>query len=309
MFPSYLFRRIARFQGIWVGVIALLIFSSIYIGGWPAYAESRYWPGGSIYFRGEVTQRMNVRDAMREKVNDAIHIKAAGDHGKWLILRLVMYQYCLDQAQYILNTEWMQMKKPWVYDDYVFLSTKLYESLQPTITKVRAVLDDSNVVFDTVQAHLESSDPDVLYFYSTLAARYEDKLILQHMPTVQQWLHAFFLANNRYPISIEEALESRFVKKDQIAHMDDVIYHAYNVPSVMQISLHAVMPYKIQESRYVMLAPVDHLPHADLRSRDSDSMQLMARTFDQKSRKNLQKNPPTVVGDRGVYWHVVSSFQ
>ena len=81
-FTSYLFRRIARFQGIWVGVIALLIFSSIYIGGRPAYAESRYWPGGSIYFRGEVTQRMNVRDAMREKVNDAIHIKAAGDHGK-----------------------------------------------------------------------------------------------------------------------------------------------------------------------------------------------------------------------------------
>ena len=46
------------------------------------YAEYRYWPGGTAYFRGDVTQRMVQRDRMWDTIDDEIHIKAVGNHAK-----------------------------------------------------------------------------------------------------------------------------------------------------------------------------------------------------------------------------------
>jgi hypothetical protein len=48
---------------------------------------------------------------------------------------------------------------------------------------VRAVLDDQNVTFATIQAHLQSNDPDIQYFYQTLAARYDDAQLLAPLPS------------------------------------------------------------------------------------------------------------------------------
>lgn len=272
------------------------------------YAEYRYWPGGTAYFRGDVTQRMVQRDRMWDRIDDEIHIKAGGNHAKWLVLRLAMYEYCRDQAQHILDTQGMQMKKTSAYDDYIYVSTMLYESLQPTITKVRAVLDDPNVTFATIQAHLESDDSQVHYFYSTLSARYDDALLLQHMPALQAGLHSFFLANNRYPESLDELVETRFVKKSDITGLEKSVYVAHNIPPVMQVITNAVMPYTPQESWYVLLAPMLHLPHALVWSRDRKSMEITSRTFDMKSRQELQKNPPSVVGEWGIYWHMIASW-
>lgn len=196
-----------------------------------------------------------------------------------------MYEYCRAQAQHILDTQGMQMKKTSAYDDYIYVSTMLYESLQPTITKVRAVLDDPNVTFATIQAHLESDDAQIQYFYSSLAARYDDALLLQHMPALQVGLHNFFLANNRYPESLDELVETRFAKARDIANLDKSIYVAHNIPPIMQITVNAIMPYTPQESWYVLLAPMQHLPHAMVWSRDRKSMEIMARTFDMKSRQ------------------------
>jgi hypothetical protein len=68
------------------------------------------------------------------------------------------------------------------------------------------------------------------------------------------------------------------------------------------------MPYSIQESWYALLAPMQHLPHASVWSRDRVSMEVAARTFDMKSRKYLQKNPPAVVGEWGMYWYILPSW-
>jgi hypothetical protein len=92
-------------------------------------------------------------------------------------------------------------------------------------------------------------------------------------------------------------VENRFAKKAEIAGIERMIYTAHNVPTVIQITINALMPYTIQESRYVLLAPMQHLPHAAMWSRDRPSIQMMSRTFDMRSRQQLQKNPPAVVGD------------
>jgi hypothetical protein len=162
-----------------------VVLSAIAFSQHPVSAEYRYRPGGTAYFRGEVTQRMVQRDRIWDRIDSEIHIKAGGDHAQGLILRLAMYEYCRAQAQHILDTQGMQMKKTSTYDEYVYVSTMLYESLQPTITKVRAVLDDPTVTFATIQSHLESDSSQVQYFYKTLAARYDDAIVLNNMPALQ----------------------------------------------------------------------------------------------------------------------------
>jgi hypothetical protein len=177
----------------------------------------------------------------------------------------------------------------------VFVQTRLYEDLQPTISKVRAVLDDQNVTFATIQAHLQSNDPDIQYFYQTLAARYDDAQLLAPLPSIQSALQAYYLANHQYPATLYDLIESRFIKREALRGEKSLIYTPHNHPYISQIALDVVQTYTPAIARYVLVAPVSHLPHANISTRNEENMELMTRTSSLSSRTKQKKTPPTSV--------------
>jgi hypothetical protein len=135
-------------------------------------------------------------------LNFAIHEQARGDHAKSLALRAYLYEYCGKKAQDIFTTQGVQIKKIAPYDTYIFLQTQLYQYLQPTVIKARAVLRMPQLSFINVIQQLQTQDPDILYFYNTLPQRYNDIDALEMMSTLQNALLSYKNANNIYPASL-----------------------------------------------------------------------------------------------------------
>jgi hypothetical protein len=116
------------------------------------------------------------RDAQREYLNGFIHTLANQDHAKSMALRAYLYEYCGQKARENLDYQEILGKKITPYSHYLYFQTQLYQSLQPTVTKLRTVMSDRTVSFHTVLEHLQSQDDTILYFYRTLPQRYNDKI-------------------------------------------------------------------------------------------------------------------------------------
>jgi hypothetical protein len=164
----------------------LLIVSFSFIAPVVVNAEDRRMPGGSAYFRFDTITSTKQRDRQREQLHLAIHQRAEGNHAKSMAIRAFLYEYCSEKAQEYLQINGVQEKKITPYNKYTYFQTQLYQYMQPTVAKVRVVLDDRDISFPTVLSHLQSQDENILYFYRTLPQRYNDVVLKDTVQVLTQ---------------------------------------------------------------------------------------------------------------------------
>ncbi|MBP6085805.1 hypothetical protein KA478_01140 [Patescibacteria group bacterium] len=59
-----------------------------------------------------------------------------------MALRAYLYEYCKEQSEAYLQAHGIQEKKLTPYNKYIYFQTQLYQYMQPTVAKLRVVLDD-----------------------------------------------------------------------------------------------------------------------------------------------------------------------
>ncbi len=209
-----------------------------------------------------------------------------GEYAKNMALRAAMYEYCRDQAQELLRAWNLEATKTTQYNTYVYLQTKLYQDIQVVTSYARAVLQDETISIDTIIQDLKSTDPVIYYFYNTLPQRYNDLTNIHGMILVQTWMQKYFGANMRYPESIDELIENRFIYRQDISTLkvikDNIYFVPHNYPYIAPIYPSSVLAkaYELKQSWYILAIQVDHVPNANFFTRDENSMMIMMRTTD-----------------------------
>lgn len=162
------------------------------------------------------------------------------------------------------------------------MQTKLYQELQELVTYASTVLKDDTVTLNIVLHDLQSDDPDIFYFYDTLPQRYIDLQRQQVRDKITEGLRKFFTANNRYPYTLEELIDARFVKNISQSQLKYMYYTPHNYPYIAEMfpSSVFVQAYDLKQSWYILATPMVHRPHAQVFSRDEKSMMVMIRTLD-----------------------------
>ena len=261
--------------------IGFLVIGSMSYG----YAADMRRPWGSLYFRGDIKKTMQYRDMRRQIVDTHIATIAWWNHSKNLALRASMYEYCRNQAHALLS-EWdLQAKTMEQYNTYVFLQTMLYQDFQTVVEQVRFVLQDDSVTLDTILYDVQSTDPTIQYFYNTLPQRYNDMRNMKVIEVLQIWLQKFFAANLRYPETIDELIEYRFIAKRDIptiSGLENISYVPHNYPYIAAVLPSSILTqaYDLKQSRYILALPVEHFPNTQVLTRDQNSMKIMMRTYD-----------------------------
>ena len=72
-----------------------------------------------------------------------------------------------------------------MYQQYTYLQTQLYQSLQPTVQKIRVIMDDKNISFPIILSHLQSNDQELLYYYGTIPQRYVDTVFFADIEIIR----------------------------------------------------------------------------------------------------------------------------
>lgn len=233
---------------------------------------------------------MQYRDMRRQIVDTHIDTIAGWNHSKNLALRASMYEYCRNQAHALLIDWDLQAKTMEQYNTYVFLQTMLYQDLQSVVDQVRFVLQDDSVTLDTILYDVQSTDPTIQYFYNTLPQRYNDMHSMKVIEILQVWLQKFFAVNMRYPETIDELIEYRFIAKRDIPAvnaLEDIFYVPHNYPYIAPVLPSSVLTsaYDLKQSRYIIVLPVAHISNAQIFTRDQNSMKIMMRTYDYTNRQ------------------------
>lgn len=149
------------------------------------------------------------------------------------------------------------------------------------------MLDDKLISFPIVLAHLQSKDPYLHYFYSTLPQRYNDKIIQDTVDAIQVALRRYYVANDQYPVSLTDLITYKFLPKDTVFPKNTILYRAYNVPKLVPITVYPPRQVKPQKSTYVLVFHVEHSPNIMFTTRDITSLRLRINTFALSSWENL----------------------
>ncbi len=269
-------------------------------------AEDRRMPGGSWYFRSDTISSTKQWDIEWEELNLAIHQRAEWNHAKSMALRAFLYEYCKEQSEAYLQTHWIQEKKLTPYNKYIYFQTQLYQYMQPTVAKLRVVLDDRWISFPTVLAHLQSQDEDILYFYRTLPQRYDDAVLEDTVDEITQWLRRFYAANNAYPQTLTDLITYKFITPDVKRSSKKILYRADNVPVIMPVFLQTPTVYNAQTSSYVLAYVVQHLFNSMYETVDIPSMRVALLSYDIATRRKIQKTPSRRMWN-GVWWKLILS--
>ena len=175
------------------------------------------------------------------------------------------------------------------------MQTQLYQYLQPTVTKVRVVLDDPTISFQTIVAHLQSTDPDILYFYRTLPERYNDVLMKHVIDDLQLALHRFYIANNFYPSSLEDLVLYNFLSSD-IEIPENILYIADNISPIISIVPRPIPWLYIPTiSSYIIAYPLEHTANIQYYTRTIKDMIVKLHTYDFMYRITIKKTPAQIV--------------
>jgi hypothetical protein len=104
-----------------------------------------------------------------------------------MALRAYLYEYCGEKARAAMKAENIDNTKTLQrYQFYTYLQTQLYQDLQPTVSKLRVVLQDDAISFPIVLQHLQSDDEDILYYYTTIPQRYIDAVFFYDISLLQE---------------------------------------------------------------------------------------------------------------------------
>ncbi len=101
----------------------------------------------------------------------------------------------------------------------------------------------------------------------------------------------FFAANLRYPETIDELMEYRFIAKRDIplvtALEETIQYVPHNSPYIAPVLPSSILTqaYDLKQSRYIISLPVAHIPNAQIFTRDENTMKIMMRTYDYIARQ------------------------
>ncbi len=249
-------------------------------------------PWGSLYFRNDVKKNIQYRDALFHTLDTHINILSQGSYSKNMALRAFVYQYSRQKAETILtNTMWNNLSEE--YNAHVFLQTKLYQELQELVTYASTVLKNDTVTLNIVLHDLQSDDPDVVFYYNTLKQRYIDQQRQQVRDKITEGIRKFFTANNRYPYTLDELIDARFVKNISQSQLKYMYYAPHNYPYISEMfpSSVFVQTYDLKQSWYILATPMVHKPNAEIFTRDEKSMMVMMRTLDYDMwKKKLQIN-------------------
>lgn len=260
-------------------VCSVVCLCGVYVTQVSAASMRRPW--GSLYFRNDVKKNIQYRDALFHTLDTHINTLSQWSYSKNMALRAFVYQYSRQKAETILtNTMWSNLSEE--YNAHVFLQTKLYQELQELVTYASTVLKDDTVTLNIVLHDLQSDDPDIFYFYDTLPQRYIDLQRQQVRDKITEGLRKFFTANNRYPYTLEELIDARFVKNISQSQLKYMYYTPHNYPYIAEMfpSSVFVQAYDLKQSWYILATPMVHRPHAQVFSRDEKSMMVMIRTLD-----------------------------
>lgn len=266
------------------------------------FAQSRWMPGGSVYFSAQTIRTTQQRDQAREKLNLSIHQIAHWDHAKSMAIRAYLYQYCWEQARKYMqesNIDWKWLK---VYQQYTYLQTQLYQSLQPTVQKIRVIMDDKNISFPIILSHLQSNDPTLLYYYGTIPQRYVDTVFFADVEIVRDWLRRYKTANDSYPISLSDLITYKFIPSDVMLSSKKIIYRAYNLPDIVPYVTLPPQKYILVEPMYVLLYQAQFKDNIEYIS-TLDALRNKVRTYDFSTRAKIKKTPLQFNGE-GAWWKV-----
>lgn len=290
-----------RYCILGISVITIQIFFSLSI----THAEDRRMPWQSVYFRWDTLSYMKHWDAQREYLNGVIHTIANWDHAKSMALRAYLYEYCGQKARENLDYQEILGKKITPYSHYLYFQTQLYQSLQPTVTKLRTVINDPHISFYTVLEHLQSDDESMLYFYRTLPHRYNDILAEQTVWELQAALRRYYAANESYPLTLTDLITYKFLSKDIQFPENTILYRAFNAPKVEHIVYYPPTLPSTYPSTYVLVYHVEHTPNMMFTTQDVKSLRLRISTFSLPSWKNMITKKASVWSDATIGWKIV----
>lgn len=266
------------------------------------FAESRWMPWWSVYFTTQTINSTQQWDKMWDKLNGSIHQLAKWNHAKSMAIRAFLYEYCWEQARlYMQDTDidgrWLK-----VYQQYNFLQTQLYQSLQPTVQKIRVILDDKNISFPIILSHLQSNDGYLLYFYGTIPQRYIDTVFFADMDEVRTWLRRYKTANDSYPITLSELILYKYIPSSISLSTKKIIYRAYNLPDIILYKKYPPHIFKALEPTYILLYQAQFADNIEYVS-TIETLRNKVRTYDFETRISIKKTPSHTIW-KGVWWKI-----
>lgn len=282
---------------------SILVFLSLHsVFASVVFAESRRMPGWSAYFSAQTIRTTQQRDAMYDKLNGEIHQQAHWDHATDMAIRAYLYEYCGEQARKYMkdaNIDWRWIN---VYQQYTYLQTQLYQSLQPTVQKVRVTMDDKDISFPIVLSHLQSDDKDILYYYWTLPQRYVDTVFFSDIEIVREWLHRYEVANEKYPITLTDLITYKYIPETVMLSNKKIIYRSYNLPDIVQYFYITPKKPRPIEPTYVLLYQAQYRTNIEYTD-TLDAIRKKILTYDFSTRVSIKKTPHQYEW-QGVWWKI-----
>ena len=283
--------------------ISILVFFNFYVFTSPVtFAESRRLPGWSAYFSAQTIRTTHQRDAIRVKINLSIHQLANGNHAKSMAIRAYLYQYCWEQARKYMqesDIDWRWLK---AYQQYTYLQTQLYQYLQPTVQKIRVIMNDKDISFPIVLSHLQSNDTNLLYYYWTIPQRYIDTVFFTDIAIVSEWLRRYKTANDTYPVSLLDLITYKFISSNVSLSNKKIIYRAYNIPDITIYSKLPPQKYILLQPWYIMLYQAQYKNNIEYID-TLEAVRNKVRTYDFWTRAKIKKIPFQDAW-RGIWWKI-----
>jgi hypothetical protein len=259
-------------------------------------------PGWSVYFGWQTLRTTKQWDSIWESVNLWVHQLANGDHAKSMTIRAYLYTYCGDQARVYMKDSNIEWKWVQTYQLYTYLQTQLYQSLQPTVQKLRVIMNDENISFPIILSHLQSNDSELLYYYWTIPERYIDTTFFADIAIIHNWLRRYKTANNTYPISLSDVITYKFVPSSIMLSNKKIVYRAYTVPDIEEFVYITPKRYDIREPSYVLIYQAQYKINIEYKW-TLDSLRNKVRTYDYETRLHIKKTPLQSIW-KDVWWRV-----
>lgn len=257
-------------------------------------------PWWSVYFSSETIRTTQQRDKMREWLNLSIHKLANGNHAKSMAIRAYLYEYCWEQARKYMqesDIDWRGLK---MYQQYTYIQTQLYQSLQPTVQKVRVIMNDKDISFPIILSHLQSNDPVLLYYYGTVPKRYVDTVFFADIELVREWLRRYKTANDAYPVSLSDLITYRFIPENVMLSNKKIIYRAYNLSDIITYTKLPPKKLTLIEPTYILMYQAQYKTNIEYID-TLETLRNKVRTFDFSTRMKIKKTPLQYNWE-GVWW-------